>query len=103
MKDRILVVSVGKPYDFKTDDGKDLSGCAMHYLMTEDVNKSSENDGVLGYTPCKESMPTDFYNKAKEVGLPAYADVVFGMKNSGGKTVLYIQGLDFAPKTAPGK
>ena len=103
MKDRILVVSVGKPYDFKTDDGKDLHGCSMHYLMTGDVTAPADNEGMLGYTPCKESMPTDFYDRAKANGLPAYADVVFGMKNSGGKTVLYIQGLDFAPKAATTK
>lgn len=70
----------------------------MHYLMTSDVNFPVENDGVLGSVPSKESMPTDFYNKAKSVGLPAYADVEFGMKNSGGKTVLFIKGLDFVTK-----
>lgn len=96
MKDVITVISLGKPYEF-TPEGQSnqLSGCTMYYLMTSDISTPVENDGILGVVPSKESMPIDFYNRAKATGLPCQAEVEFGMKNSGGKTVLYIKGLDF--------
>jgi len=96
MKETIIVVSCGKAYSF-TPEGQtaELSGCTMHYLMTNDINTPVDNEGTLGIVPSKESMPTSFYERAKAVGLPCHADVEFGMKNSGGKTVLFIKGLDF--------
>lgn len=98
MEEFIYVLSVGKPYDF-TPEGQtnSLSGCTMWYISTDDINakKYDVDTEQLGCTPLKQSMGVDFYNIAKEVGLPAKAKVVYGMKNSGGKQVLYIKGLDF--------
>lgn len=103
MKEQIVILSVGKPYDFKTDQGQELSGCTMMYLMTSmdglTVPILNENES-LGYTPMKESMPKEFYDRAKAQGIPCTADVEFGMKSSGGKTVLYIKGLDFVKSAA---
>ena len=45
MKETIIVVSCGKAYSF-TPEGQtnELSGCTMHYLMTNDINVQVEND-----------------------------------------------------------
>lgn len=97
MEEKILVLSVGKPYDIAAEDGSHITGCSMMYINADDVNVpfADADSGELGYTPVKERMPVEFYERAKAQGLPAVANVVFGMKNSGGKRVLYIKGLDF--------
>lgn len=100
MKERVIVLSVSKPYDIAMEDGDRLTGCSMMYINTADVNVPyfDEDSGEIGYIPVKERMPVEFYERAKAQGLPAAADVVFGMKNgAGGKRVLYIKGLDFVP------
>lgn len=101
MNEKILVLSVGSPYDIAPESGGEhVTGCTMWYLPVSDVTKKNidEDSGVLGYVPVKEKMKTEFYNRAKEVGLPAVATVVYGMKNSGGKQMIYIKGLDFDKK-----
>lgn len=99
MDDFITVLSVGKPYDIAPESGigEHITGCTMHYAMTEDLNKPfyDEDGGSVGYVPMKERMGVDFYERAKAHGLPAVAKVVFGQKVSSGKMVLYIKGLDF--------
>lgn len=97
MKERVIVLSVGKPYDIASEDGNHITGCSMMYINCENVNVTHEDvdSGELGYTPVKERMPVEFYDRARVQGLPALADVEFGMKNSAGKRVLYIKGLDF--------
>lgn len=97
MEDLIIILSVGKPYDIPNEDGTHTTGCTMNYIPTQDINVTSENrdSGELGYVPVKEKMPVTFYDNARIHGLPAVAKVTYGMKNSGGKQVLYIKGLDF--------
>lgn len=101
MEDFITVLSVGKPYDIAPESGvgEHVIGCTMSYVATQDIssNHVDEETGTLGYTPLKERMPVEFYERAKSQGLPSVAKVVYGMKTSGGKTVLYIKGLDFVP------
>lgn len=100
MEEKILVLSVGKPYDIAAEDGSHITGCSMMYINAADVNVpyADEDSGEIGYIPVKERMPVEFYERAKAQGLPSAADVVFGMKNgAGGKRVLYIKGLDFVP------
>ena len=97
MEDFVIVLSVGKPYDIASEDGSHITGCTMSYIATQDINQTSENpdSGELGYVPVKEKMPVTFYDNARIHGLPAVAKVTYGMKNSGGKQVLYIKALDF--------
>lgn len=100
MEEKIIVLSVGKPYDIAAEDGSHITGCSMMYINAADVNVpyADADTGELGYTPVKERMPVEFYEIAKAQGLPAAANVVFGMKNQGGKRVLFIKGLDFVDK-----
>lgn len=103
MEDLITILSVGKPYDIAPESGvgDHIVGCTMSYVSTGDVTAAhvDEETGTLGYSPLKEKMPVDFYERAKAVGLPTVAKVQYGMKASGGKTVLYIKGLDFIQST----
>jgi hypothetical protein len=97
-KTRILVLAVAKPYDMIPEGSLErVSGCSMQYVMTDDVSRIQydEDTGEVGYIPAKEKMPKEFYDIAKNYGLPAYADAVFGMKSSGGKNVFVIKKLDF--------
>lgn len=97
MEDYIIILGVGKPYDISSEDGSHITGCSMSYIAAADINavNADPDSGELGYIPIKERMPVDFYQRAKVHGLPASAKVTYGMKNSGGKQVLYIKGLDF--------
>ncbi len=103
MEDLITILSVGKPYDIAPESGvgEHVVGCTMQYVTTGDISAShfDEETGTLGYAPLREKMPVDFYERAKAVGLPTVAKVQYGMKASGGKTVLYIKGLDFVQPT----
>lgn len=103
MEDLITILSVGKPYDIAPESGvgEHVVGCTMFYVACGDISAShfDEETGTLGYAPLREKMPVDFYERAKAVGLPALAKVQYGMKASGGKTVLYIKGLDFVQPT----
>ena len=98
MEEKIIVLSVGKPWAIKDEktDKISMEGCSMWYLPASDLTKTEDVDsGVIGVQPLKESMGVSFYEVVKKIGLPAVANVTYGMKNSGGKQVLYIKGLDF--------
>jgi hypothetical protein len=105
MEDLVIILSVGKPYDITNEDGTHTTGCTMNYIATQDINQTSENpdSGELGYVPVKEKMPVTFYDNARIHGLPAVAKVTYGMRNSGGKQVLYIKALDFVGNKQPSK
>ena len=107
MEDLITILSVGKPYDIAPESGvgEHVVGCTMQYVTTGDISAShfDEETETLGYAPLREKMPVDFYERAKAVGLPTVAKVQYGMKASGGKTVLYIKGLDFVPVSGAAK
>lgn len=107
MDEFITILSVGKPYDIPPDSGvgEHITGCTMNYIAAQDINVTNfdEETGSLGYVPLRERMPVDFYERAKSVGLPAVAKVVYGMKSSGGKMTLYIKCLDFVGNKQPSK
>lgn len=98
MEEKIIVLSVSKPWYIKDDAGNpSMEGCTMWYYPNEDLKKVEQENGTIGVQPVKESMGVSFYERAKKVGLPAVATATYGMKNSGGKQTLYIKGLDFDP------
>lgn len=101
MEEKIIILSVGKAWHIKDDNGNvTMEGCTMWYYPAGDLKKIEQEDGVLGCQPVKETVNVNFYERAKEVGLPAVANVVYGMKNSGGKQTLYIKGIDFEKEKA---
>lgn len=80
---KCLILSVGKPYNFVPDGSTEaINGCKMYYVGADDIMKkaTNEEDSTLGYFPQKITMPPVFYDKAKSVGLPAYADVTYNIK-----------------------
>lgn len=100
MEEKILVLGVGKPYDFTSDDGNRISGCKMHYLPTDTLTASAEAnaDGTIGIIPLVETMPVEFFNRAHNQALPCKAKVTYVMRSQGGKRVLKMEGLDFVSK-----
>ena len=98
MEEKIIVLSCGIPWHIKDDNGVvTMEGCTIWYYPAATLDKVEDEDGILGLQPVKQSFPVNFYERAKEVGLPALATVRYGMKNSNGKQTLYIKGLDFDP------
>jgi hypothetical protein len=97
MDEFIIVLGVGKPYDIEPEGGGEhVTGCTMWYLPAGEMTVNEDKDtGALGHIPVKERMGVDFYKVAQGVGLPAKAKVQYGMKNSAGKQVLYLKGVDF--------
>lgn len=83
VKQRSLILSVGKPYNFVPEgETEALTGCKMYYVGTDNIANTyvdSENE-TLGYFPQKYTMPTEFYEVAKNVGLPCYADITYTIK-----------------------
>lgn len=98
MKDEIIVLSVSS-YDFTQDDGKQVNGCKVMYIPAGSLKPvETVGSNVLGLEPCKETFPLDFFNRAKEVGIPCKAEVQYAMRQNQGKQVLKIVGLDFLPE-----
>lgn len=95
----IMILGVGRPFDIEAKDGRSaLSGCSMHYIAKDstDVKVYDNQTGEIGLIPSKQTMPTEFYNAALKVGLPAPALGTFGMKSSGGKFNLFLKEIKFS-------
>ena len=100
IESEVIILSVGC-YDFEQSDGKRVSGCKVMYYPVGSIDTPLESDRLLGAEPCKETFPLSFFDRAKEVGIPCRAKVTYVMRQSQGKQVLAIGGLDFLPnKTA---
>lgn len=96
MEDKIIVLGVGKSYNFKTEEGNVISGCKMHYIPAGKFAPAGLNeDETMGYIPLVETMPESFYSRVKDVKFPCVAKVNYVMRNKGGKRVAVIDGLDF--------
>lgn len=96
MDEKIIVLSVSKPYSLTTENGIIIEGCTMWYLPTGDLKKTYDMESeLIGVSPVKEKMGVSFHKLAKEIGLPCAANATYGMKNSGGKQILYVKGVDF--------
>ena len=96
MEEKILILSVNKPYSFTPEGSSDvMEGCTMYYLSADKNLKPVETDNGLGYLPLKEKMPVDFYERIKSIGVPCEAKVHYVMRVSNGKNVLKIDGIDF--------
>lgn len=99
--ERSLILSVGKPYDFVPEGEKEsICGCKVFYIGAEDILKKvfSEEDGTLGYFPQKVTMPPEFFNSAKSVGLPCYADITYNIKLTSKGTDVDIVDIKFVTK-----
>ena len=98
MEEDIYILSVGAGYSFQTQEGKQLEGCTMYYVMAGDLKQKEDSEsGQLGYAPLKESMPLNFYDRAKANGIPCVARGTFAMRTQSGKQVLKLVGVDFVP------
>ena len=98
VKNRCFVLSVGKPYNFIPEgETEPLTGCKMYYLGTSDVLKTfvDEENGSLGHFPQKATMPTEFFDSVREVGLPCYADITYDLRFTSKGTDLTISSVDF--------
>ena len=99
MESLITILSVGAPYNFTPEGSAEpMSGCSMMYIATDKLTPCVNDGGILGYQPLKESMPYDFYARIKEIGVPCIAKAHYVMRNSQGKQVLRIDGIDFIKK-----
>lgn len=100
MDELITILSLGKPWDIEQLDGSHLTGCTMWYLPSGDISHPVEDaeSGTLGIIPSKERMGVEFYELAKNHGLPCQAKATYGMKTKNNQTVLYIKGVDFVDK-----
>lgn len=92
MEELVTVLSV-KAYSFTNDKGEELKGCTVHYYPCAKFDKKEEinSDGVsgtLGLQPLKCSMPFEFFNDSKKVGIPCMAKVEYVMRNVQGQMVL---------------
>lgn len=98
LKERSFILSVGKPYNFVPEGEKEpLVGCKMFYVGASDILQKHEDtdDCTLGYFPQKETMPPEFYEKAIEVGLPAYADITYDIKLKSKGSDVHIVAVEF--------
>lgn len=108
MTQNITILSVGKPYSIANDATKEYnSGCTMWYCNTSDITGKimDNNSGVLGHAPVKQTMPVEFYEEAKIVGIPAQAIGKFAMRNKGTGMVLVLEGYEWvkASSSEPAK
>lgn len=98
LKEKFLVLACGKPYDFIPEgESEALTGCKMFYVGCGDISKKFVDDekGTLGYFPQKAIMPTEFFAKCEEVGLPAFANFTLDVKLTSKGSEVSIKSVDF--------
>lgn len=100
MEELITILSVGKPWDLSQPDGNHFTGCTMWYVSGDDLSRPVVDlqNGLLGVVPTKETMGVNFYDLAKQHGVPCVAKATYGMRRKNNQTVLYIKGVDFVEK-----
>lgn len=69
--DNVIVVGVGKPYDFENENGERVKGAKVYFFIGNYVN-----DGELGYVPRSVSVSSDVYNRLSGLKYPFRAEVV---------------------------
>lgn len=92
MEELVTVLSV-KAYCFTNDKGEELKGCTVHYYPAATFDKQEDiaengTSGQLGLQPLKCSMPYEFFETSKKVGIPCMANVSYVMRNVQGQMVL---------------
>lgn len=71
MDNNVIVVGVGKPYDFENENGERVKGAKVYFFIENYVN-----DGELGYVPRSVSVSSDVYNRLSGLKFPFLAEVV---------------------------
>ena len=71
MDNNVIVLGVGRPYDFESDLGERVKGAKVYFMIENYVN-----DGELGYVPRAVSVSMDVYNRISGLKYPFRAEVV---------------------------
>lgn len=69
--DNVIVVGVGKPYDFENESGERVKGAKVYFFID-----NYANDGELGYVPRSVSVSLDVYRSLSDLKFPFLAEVV---------------------------
>ena len=71
MDNNVIVLGVGRPYDFENELGERVKGAKVYFLINNYMN-----DGELGYVPRQCSVSLDVYNRLSGLKYPFWAEVV---------------------------
>lgn len=71
MDNNVIVVGVGKPYDFENELGERVEGAKVYFFI-----ENYSNDGELGYVPRSVSVSIDVYRRLYNLKFPFLAEVV---------------------------
>lgn len=71
MDNNVIVLGVGKPYDFENENGERVKGAKVYFFIENYVN-----DGELGYVPRSVSVSLDTYRNLSVLKFPFLAEVV---------------------------
>ena len=88
-KQKAIVLAVN-PYNFITDDKREMSGVSMEYLLTDNLNPRIDGS-MKGIKTGKESLPLDKQNKFGPV--PALYELSFAMR-TGQKGKMQLKAVD---------
>ena len=89
IKQKALVLAVNA-YNFKSEDGKDMSGVAMEYLLTDDLSPRSDGN-AKGIKTGKDSLPLEKESKFNLV--PGMYNLCFEMR-SGANRKMQLKAVD---------
>ncbi len=101
-EEEIVILSVGKPWSIADEASKTYNaGATMWYVNAPDVYDKwyDEDTGTVGNAPIKQTMPPEFYEYVKSIGLPAKAVGTFVQRNKSGGMVLVLSGVRFLEAT----
>lgn len=73
MKNKVIILGA-RPYDFKDDAGKHVSGVSVWVLPIDETNEQ-----VNGLIPVKYTLTSDEYRSLANTPLPAEADLVLSI------------------------
>ena len=93
MEEKVILLSVGKAYSFQTDTGDTMSGCTCWFISTDNLKPFEDDVNGLGTAPTKATMYKEFFDEAKQVGVPCTATAHYVMRKSGGKMTLQVDGF----------
>ncbi len=92
-----IFVFFANPYSFADEGtGVQRTGISVNYLMCDALSDVVNEDGSIGYRPCKCSINLDKKDKLTKV--PAFYNGKFTLSQSGNKSVLKLTDLDIVTK-----
>lgn len=94
MEEKVIILSADFWSLVDETTGQIKSGTSCWYYAGENLNPVVNTDNSLGKKPLKASMPAEFIEEVKKVGVPCVAIAKYRLQNSQGKQILVVDSFE---------